>query len=292
MARFFVVTLLTVLAVHAVVAETSYDTVKMTDAEVATLTTKYTALAQRLHQRLMAMKARVEALEGAVKSRNAGAAAAMNPIPGGSLADSLGQNGGQQTTADIPPPPSNTEILVSSQQLCCAMTVHGKRLSSSKCDQYTPYLNAALKEGQITTKKRIAAFLAQIGHESASLKWWTELGGRSYFRKYDGRRDLGNTQPGDGYRFRGRGPIQLTGRNNYQKAGQALGVDLTRNPDVVSTPTMGFRTTVWYWTTRKLNRYCDSGDFRTLTKRINGGYNGYADRVKYWNKAKQCLGGG
>ena len=110
---------------------------------------------------------------------------------------------------------------------------------------------------------------------------------------YEGRKDLGNTQKGDGVRFKGRGPIQLTGRANYAAAGKALGLDLVKNPEKVKTPDVGFRTSVWFWTTRKLNAIADQktlASFRMITKKINGGTNGQADREKYWASAKKALG--
>jgi hypothetical protein len=115
-------------------------------------------------------------------------------------------------------------------------------LSSSKANNFIGPLNKAMNEGKITTCPRIAAFLAQLAHESGQLVYWEELASG---RAYEGRRDLGNTHPGDGVRFKGRGPIQLTGRNNYRAAGKALGLNLEANPKLVSTTDVGFRTTIW-----------------------------------------------
>jgi predicted chitinase len=140
---------------------------------------------------------------------------------------------------------------------------------------YAPPLNAAMREGQITTKARAAAFLAQLGHESGSLRWMEELASGA---AYEGRRDLGNTQPGDGRRYKGRGPIQLTGRANYRAAGQALGLPLEAEPTLAAQPAVGFRVAVWFWTTRGLNALADRGDFDGITLRINGGYNGLSER--------------
>jgi len=133
-------------------------------------------------------------------------------------------------------------------------------------------------------------FLAQLAHESGQLVYMEEIASGE---AYEGRKDLGNTQPGDGKRFKGRGPIQLTGRANYRAAGQALGLNLEANPELVKTPSVGFRTSVWFWTTNKLNDLADKGtleSFRQITKKINGGTNGQADREKYWDKAKNTLG--
>jgi putative chitinase len=94
---------------------------------------------------------------------------------------------------------------------------------------------------------------------------------------------------GDGYRFRGRGCIQLTGHANYYHAGQALGVDFVMEPDLVATPMYAALTAGWFWDTQKLNQYADSMDYLTMTKRINGGTIGLADRIKHINHALAVL---
>jgi predicted chitinase len=108
---------------------------------------------------------------------------------------------------------------------------------------------------------------------------------------YEGRRDLGNTQPGDGRRYKGRGPIQITGRANYRAAGKALGLPLEQNPKLAENPEVGFRLAAWYWKSRGLNKYADGSQsgFDKITKRINGGYNGKADRDQFYRKALKEL---
>jgi len=160
-------------------------------------------------------------------------------------------------------------------------------LSLARARQYLPHLNAAMNEAGITTPKRRAAFLAQVAHESGELRFFEEIASGA---AYEGRRDLGNVRPGDGRRFKGRGPIQLTGRTNYRAAGRALGLDLENNPTRAADPDVGFRVAAWYWRTRGLNTLADQGDFREITKRINGGFNGLADRQRYWARAKTVLG--
>jgi len=152
---------------------------------------------------------------------------------------------------------------------------------------YLPYLNAALVEGEINTPVRAAAFLGQISEESGELRWWHEFASG---QEYEGRKDLGNTQPGDGPRFKGRGPIQLTGRANYTAAGADLGVDIVNDPDLVAGPQVGFRTTVWFWNKHGLNLLADAGNFREITRRINGGYTNENVREAYWTRAKTTLG--
>lgn len=169
-------------------------------------------------------------------------------------------------------------------------------LSAEQAAAVLPYLNRALVEAEINTPLRQAAFLAQVAHESTDLTDWVEQGGRSYFNRYEpgtrpGRR-VGNTQRGDGYRFRGRGPLQLTGRDNYTRAGRDLGLDLVGDPDQVATPEVGFRTSAWYWNQRNLNRIADRGDFRLLTRRVNGGLNHYSERAAIYVRARRVLGVG
>jgi predicted chitinase len=150
-----------------------------------------------------------------------------------------------------------------------------------------PHLDAAMREAGITTPRRMAAFLAQLAHESGELRYMEEL---AIGDAYEGRRDLGNTQPGDGRRYKGRGPIQLTGRANYKAAGQALGVDLEGNPALAAAPEVGFRVAAWFWRTRELNGLADAGNFDAITRRINGGFNGKAERDAYHARARAVLG--
>ena len=162
-------------------------------------------------------------------------------------------------------------------------------LSAEKAAEYVPLLNAALAEGQINTSLRRAAFLAQLAHESGELRYFEEFADGS---AYEGRADLGNTHPGDGRRFKGRGPIQLTGRSNYARAGEALGLDLVGNPELAARPDVGFRVAQWYWTTHNLNALADGGprNFDAITRAINGGLNGKADRDRYYARALQVFG--
>ncbi|KAL9656003.1 hypothetical protein ABK040_007624 [Willaertia magna] len=163
------------------------------------------------------------------------------------------------------------------------------KITPQKANLYIRYLNDAMKEGQINNCCRQSAFLAQIGHESGDLNWFEEFADGS---AHEGRKDLGNTQPGDGKRYKGRGPIQLTGRINYRAAGQALGLDLEGNPTLAAKPEVGFRTAQWFWNTKNLNSYCDCSQsgFDQITRRINGGFNGKTDRDAHFVRAKAVLG--
>lgn len=122
---------------------------------------------------------------------------------------------------------------------------------------------------------RLAHFLAQVGHESDGFKAMEEYASGA---AYEGRADLGNTQPGDGKRYKGRGPIQITGRANYRKYGALLGINIEKYPEIASNPCVGMQLALLYWDKNNLNRYADVNDVVSITKRINGGTNGLADR--------------
>lgn len=156
---------------------------------------------------------------------------------------------------------------------------------------YSPHVLAAMSEFEINTPARQAAFLAQIGHESGGMKWLSEIWGPTPAqRRYEGRKDLGNTQPGDGSRFRGRGLIQTTGRANYVATGKALGLDLIADPTQLGKMPAAARSAAWFWKSRGLNELADAGRFELITRRINGGLNGYADRLQRYANAKKALG--
>jgi putative chitinase len=105
-------------------------------------------------------------------------------------------------------------------------------------------------------------------------------------KAYEGRKDLGNTQPGDGKRYKGRGIFQLTGRANYKSYGDRLGLDLVATPELASDVMNAVKIACEYWTDKKLNDYADKDDVKMITKRINGGYNGLEDRERYLKRAK------
>lgn len=160
-------------------------------------------------------------------------------------------------------------------------------LPEAKAKLFLPLLNAAMREAEINTLARKAAFLAQLAHESGELRYMEEIASGA---AYEGRKDLGNTQPGDGVRYKGRGPIQLTGRSNYRTAGKALGLDLEGNPPLAAEPAVGCRVAAWYWRTRGLNALADRGAYYAITRKINGGYRGLDARLRYHDAARTALG--
>ncbi len=155
---------------------------------------------------------------------------------------------------------------------------------------FVPVLNTAMVHYQIIGPKRIAAFIAQIGHESGQLKYVKEIWGPTAAQaKYEGRKDLGNTVVGDGTKYRGRGLIQITGRANYMTCGEALGLDLINHPELLEKPQHACMSAAWFWAGRGLNTLADAGSFSKITSRINGGQNGAADRQALYARALKVL---
>ena len=150
-------------------------------------------------------------------------------------------------------------------------------------------LNDTLTAYDTATLLRAAHFLAQTCHESAGFRTTEEFADGS---AYEGRTDLGNTQPGDGPLFKGRGLIQLTGRANYAKYGPLMGVDLIADPDAAAEPVMSLKIACEFWKQHGLNTFADADDIMTITRRINGGLNGIDDRQALLATAKAVLGGG
>lgn len=168
-------------------------------------------------------------------------------------------------------------------------------LSTDHAKRWYHNLSAALLEYDIASSTRAAAFIAQVGHESGGFRFTRELWGptptqRLYERPSSKARNLGNTEPGDGLRFRGRGLIQITGRANYKACGDALGIKLIDTPERLEEDVLAVRSAAWWWHAHGCNELADAGDFVALTRRINGGTNGLADRTQRWKIAKTALG--
>lgn len=140
--------------------------------------------------------------------------------------------------------------------------------------------------GILDTGLRLAHFMGQCGHESGGFRYMEEIASGA---NYEGRADLGNTQPGDGKRYKGRGPIQLTGRGNYRRVGRLIGIDLESHPEIVSHPSVGLLCGCVFWSEGNLNTLADAADIRGLTRRINGGLNGLADREAKTAAAKRLI---
>jgi predicted chitinase len=172
--------------------------------------------------------------------------------------------------------------LLTEAQMRAMMPNAGRRL-----DAHIPFIEPALIWGKITTPERIAAFLAQLAHESGEYRFMEELADG---RDYEGRRDLGNVNEGDGVKYKGHGPIQITGRNNHRDCGRALGLNLIDEPTLLCKPEHGTMAAAWFWNEKRLSPLADIGWYRTITKRINGGYTHLKERVDYWNTNRRLFG--
>lgn len=183
--------------------------------------------------------------------------------------------------------------------------------------EWVDALNQTFDKFNISTPIQQASFIGQCSHECGNFKvlsenlnyraetlmklWKTRFPtlevANEYSRNpkkiankvYASRMGNRDESSGDGFRFRGRGCIQLTGHANYFHAGKACGVDFVMEPDLVATPQYAAMTAGWFWDTHKLNQFADVRDFKTMTKKINGGFIGLDDRIKHINHAMQVL---
>ena len=158
--------------------------------------------------------------------------------------------------------------------------------TSANRAKYMPLFNKYLPEYGITTLVRVHSYFAQIGHESGQLNYSEEIASG---KAYEGRADLGNTHTGDGVRFKGRGLIQITGRDNYQALSNAFGVDFVQEPDLLKQSDWAVRSSLWFWKSKGLNSIADTGNFKFLTRKINGGQNGLADRMEIFERCKKYI---
>jgi putative chitinase len=203
--------------------------------------------------------------------------------------------------------------LITHEQLC-------KFFEDTEEDSLLPFVdafNTAFERFEINTPDRIAMFMAQVGHESGGLttleenlnykperltqifpKYFRDVDPNDYGRNpekianrvYSSRMGNGDEDSGDGYRFRGRGAIQLTGRHNYEACGNDLDVDLTENPDYLTSPEGAIMSAAWFWNSRDLNKWADEQDVLTVTKKINGGTIGLDERKSLYEEALEIFG--
>jgi predicted chitinase len=158
-------------------------------------------------------------------------------------------------------------------------------------DEVAPHLEKEFERGSLNTPERQAQFLANAAVETAGFTTLVEFGNDQYFRRYDGRKDLGNTKPGDGARFKGRGIFDLTGRANYAAEGKKLGVDLLANPELAATGQYATAIAVDYWLSHGCNDLADKGETVAIRRKINGGTNGLTQAEAYYARALQILNG-
>lgn len=159
-------------------------------------------------------------------------------------------------------------------------------LAGLRAEKFCQPLNDAMAEFDINAPARQAAFLAQVAHESGQLRYVRELASGN---AYEGREDLGNAVTGDGVRYKGRGLIQITGRANYAAAMLALDIDCLDTPELLEQPANAARSAAWFWKTHGLNELADAGDQVKITRRINGGTNGLAERLAFFEAAQKVI---
>ena len=162
----------------------------------------------------------------------------------------------------------------------CGATIDRAQELAIAANRYFP------EYGIMDSALRLAHFMAQLCHESGSFRYMEELASG---QAYEGRADLGNVQPGDGKRYKGRGPIQLTGRANYRRYGVRLGMDFERYPEIVAYPCIGLRVALEYWQVNGLNALADTNDLNAITRKTNGGLNGLADRKAHLDRINGWL---
>lgn len=162
--------------------------------------------------------------------------------------------------------------------------------SGARADLYAPLLTTCMQRFNIVSDRHQAYFLAQIAHESGELRWTKEIWGPTHAqRNYEGRADLGNTNPGDGKRYLGRGLIQITGRANYAQLNREIPgdhPDFVSEPEHLEIPKWAAMSAAWFWHSRDLNKIADERGFIAVTTRINGGLNGIKDRQLYLSRAE------
>ena len=153
-------------------------------------------------------------------------------------------------------------------------------------DKYLTLLNGAMPRYDINTPHRVASFLAQLLHESGGFMYVKEIASGA---AYEGRKDLGNTEEGFGVKYKGRGLIQLTGFANYKEVGKDFAIDLINKPELLETPKWAVESACHFWKSHNLNAICEAHDVTKVTKIINGGRMGLAERQHYFEKAKEIL---
>lgn len=156
-------------------------------------------------------------------------------------------------------------------------------LTNAQAKELARDLGQAFHDFDITTRRRAAMAVAQLAHESAGFQFREEIASGA---AYESRRDLGNVHVGDGPKFKGRTYIQITGRANYAAVSQALGVDFLSHPSKLADSGYAAKGACWWWKTHGCNQIADTGDFVALTRRINGGTTGLADRKRYYRRAR------
>lgn len=253
-----------------------------------------------------------EVLVGSLNLRAAPGGQILTSLP---RATQLAENGPPQVVGDVTwlavLAPGSVPGFVSAQYVA-SMTARGQEGPSATPDGRVtdahlrtltptakPWIVASLTTsfaevvgpyGILANPRRLCHFLAQAAHESAGFRTLEEFGGATYWSRYEGRHDLGNTISGDGIRYHGRGIFQLTGRANYRSMGGKISLALEDDPELAGEGDVSLRTACEYWRSRRIEAAADANDIREVTRRINGGFNGLADRQAYYRRAWSIWG--
>lgn len=201
------------------------------------------------------------------------------------------QNQSNLPPAPTPAPePTQLPWMVTIEQLMVIMPEAG----IGRCTEHMPAINAAAGKWGINTPARMAMFLGNCALECNQLRetlehWVPTQAQVDYEPPHHVAKVLGNTQKGDGERFKGRGVIQLTGRSNYVQAGHAIGKDLVNNPPLAADIGVAWDVAGWFWERHGLNQVADTGNFQETVQRINGGLTDLADRQAFYERAKAVL---
>lgn len=189
--------------------------------------------------------------------------------------------------------PNKTTIKTSEKGVARISADTLKRISpyitTQRANKYGDLLNSCMRQfGLMDNPQRAAMFLAQVMHESGHFRYTEEIASG---KAYEWRADLGNTQAGDGVKYKGRGLLQITGRANYTRMAKLMGLDLVNRPEILATEANAVLSACYWWQDRaeKLNRAADVGDVDRVTRIINGGLNGYAERKQLYDKAIKVL---
>ena len=194
------------------------------------------------------------------------------------------------TRVDAPGPPATGDsagLAVSDTQLLTLSPTGKAWILKALVDRFAEVVEPY---GILQNRRRLCHFLAQSAHESAGFRTLEEFGGATYWSRYEGRADLGNTKAGDGVLYHGRGIFQLTGRANYRSMGAKIGVHLEAEPQLAAEGDISLRTACEFWKSRRLETFADQNDIREITRRINGGSNGLADRTAFFRRAWSIWG--
>ncbi|EOM75312.1 glycoside hydrolase family 19 protein [Rhodococcus rhodnii] len=218
------------------------------------------------------------AAEGAAPAEQVAAAPQASPAPEAAAVPQPAP----APAAEPAPAPAPAPQLLTVEQLTAIVPF----IPHENAVAYIEPLNRALAKAQIDNPFRIAAFISQLVVESDSFRTFEEYASGA---AYEGRADLGNTQAGDGQRYKGRGAIQVTGRHNYQQVSDYTGIDFVAHPELMASTEHAFETAAWYWQSRNLNATADGSNIESVSRLVNGGTHGLIERIASFQRGLSVL---